>query len=122
LFNIIFQLHAQRPVVPAVGQATINLGSGKNKTTALAQTHNLFHQILIFRHKIKLLFLYMILPYLGNNRKLLPYGFFPSNSNRILDYALWLNEWLKVLHWQRDDGGRIWYGLNTSNNHRCCLL
>ncbi len=39
--DVVFQLHAQRAVVPGVGQAAVDLAAGVDKAPALAQGHDL---------------------------------------------------------------------------------
>ena len=43
LFDVVLQLHAQRTVVPGVGQAPVNFGAGKDEAPIFAQGHDLVH-------------------------------------------------------------------------------
>ena len=50
-FDIVFQLHAQRTVVPGVGQAAVDLAAGKDKAPALAQGNDLIHRFICRIHR-----------------------------------------------------------------------
>ena len=43
LFDVVLQLHAQRAVVPGVGQAPVNFRAGKDEAPVFAQGHDLVH-------------------------------------------------------------------------------
>ena len=50
LLNVVFQLHAQRTVVPGVGQSAVDLAAGEDETPTLAQGHNFFHGLFAVFH------------------------------------------------------------------------
>ncbi|MPM88327.1 hypothetical protein SDC9_135429 [bioreactor metagenome] len=53
--DVVFQLHAQRAVVPGVGQAPVNFAAGVYKAAPLAQGDDFFHGlVLIGKHKLSL--------------------------------------------------------------------
>ena len=43
LFDVVLQLHAQRTVVPGVGQTSVNFRAGKDEAPVFAQSHDLVH-------------------------------------------------------------------------------
>ena len=43
LFHVVFELHAKRAVVPAVGKAAVNFGTGKDKAAVFTQGDDLIH-------------------------------------------------------------------------------
>ena len=43
LFDVVLQLHAQRAVVPGVGQTSVNFRAGKDEAPVFAQGHDLVH-------------------------------------------------------------------------------
>ena len=55
-FHVIFQLHAQRTVVPGVGQAAVNLGAGEDEAPIFAQGHDLVHGLFRVFHVSNLLY------------------------------------------------------------------
>ena len=57
LLHVVLQLHAQRTVVPGVGEAAVDLAAGEDEATALAQGHDLLHGLFrVFHHVGNLLF------------------------------------------------------------------
>ena len=44
-FYVIFQLHTQISIIPGIGKASVNLGTGIYKSSGLGQSHNLFHRL-----------------------------------------------------------------------------
>ena len=44
LFDVIFQLHAQRTVVPGIGETAVNFASGKNEAPVFAKGNEFFHR------------------------------------------------------------------------------
>ena len=53
--HVVFQLHAQRTVIPAVGQAAVNLAAREHEAPALAQGHQLLHALVLIVHVCLLL-------------------------------------------------------------------
>ena len=50
LFDIVFEFHAERAIVPGVGQAAIDLRAGEDKSPSLAQSDDLFHGLFTVFH------------------------------------------------------------------------
>ena len=46
LFDVVLQLHAQRAVVPGVGEAAVDLGAGEDEAAVFAQGNDLVHGFL----------------------------------------------------------------------------
>ena len=44
LFHVVFEFHAQRAVVPAVGQTAVNFAAGENKAAPLAKRNQFIHR------------------------------------------------------------------------------
>ena len=53
--DVVFQLHAQGAVVPAVGEAAVNLAAGEDEAPALAEGDDFFHALLPVVHMHSLL-------------------------------------------------------------------
>ena len=56
LLHVVFQLHAQRTVVPGVGQAAVDLGAGEDEAPVFAQGHDLVHGLFRVFHVSNLLY------------------------------------------------------------------
>ena len=50
LFDVVFQLHTQRAVVPGVGQAAVDLAAAEDKAAAFAQGDDLLHRLVSVFH------------------------------------------------------------------------
>ena len=50
LLHIVLQLHAQRTVVPGVGQTAVDLGAGKDEAAVFAQGNDLVHGLVSVFH------------------------------------------------------------------------
>ena len=68
LFDVVFELHAQRSIIPRIGKAAVNFGAGIHEAAVFAESDNFFHCLVRCFHHCSTSMIWLML--FGKNNEL----------------------------------------------------